>query len=513
MGLTGGAASSDGAGRWTGETRGLALVLALAVLLHALIWIVLPVLLEGSIRLDVAEGAIGGQHWRIVYARHPPFTLWLTELARQAGPARYAVLYAIAQMLALGGLAGAVWLAHAIGGARAAVLAAAMGLLSPYLTISPLELNHNIGVMLFWGLTLATAWLAFTRGSWWAWVLFGCAVGGGMWAKYAILHLVAGLGIAFLIVPSWRRQLASAGPWLALLAGAVILVPQIWVLATADASPLGWAVRTAASGWMDRAAGALAFTGATLGAIAPMMLIAALATPRPRTLPGSVRRLLFAGPSDPPGVFLTWAAMGPFLVIVLADLGFGVDAKSHWLTPMALSFAAWWAIAAVRAGAEPAGRRLGWGIGALAAAFILGYGAIRLLSPLVQDRPGYPDFDGPAMADLARSYWEEVSDRPLEAIVTQGVQKGRQLGGSLAFDLGQPVNVFEDASPHLSPWTSADEVRCSGALVASTVPISPETLGPDLPIEAIRVVDRPLVRGASSERGKAWLGYIPPACN
>lgn len=490
-----------------------ALVLVgLAFLVHALFWIALPSLLEGSIRLDVAEGAIGGQHWRVVYARHPPFTLWLTEAARLAGPLRYQVVYAIGQALAVGGLAGAVWLANAVSGPRTAILAAAMGLLSPYLTISPIELNHNIGVMLFWGLTLATGWHAFSSGKARAWILFGLTVGAGLWAKYAILHLVAGLGVAFLIVPDWRRQLLTRGPWLAVLAGAVVIAPQVWVLATRDADPLTWAVRSEVTGTLEHITHTLAFTGAALGAIAPMVLIAIVACPRPQALPRAVRRLLFAPPSDPVGVYVTWAAIGPFLVIALAALLFGVDAKSHWLTPVALSFAVWWAVAATRAGADPAIPRLRVCLAILAAAFVVGYATIRILSPMVQAKPHYADFHGPQMAEIVETYWQGVSDRPLQAIVTQGVQKGRQLGGSLAFDLGHPVNVFEEASQHLSPWTSAKEVRCTGALVASTVPLSPDTLGPELPIIHIEQVDRPLVRGASSENGKAWLGYVAPSC-
>jgi hypothetical protein len=495
-----------------GTTRTVLVLVAAAFLLHALLWTLLPSLLEGSIRLDVAEGAIGGQHWRLVYARHPPFTLWLTEIARLAGPLRYQALYAIAQALALGGLAGAVWVAHAVAGRPAALLAVAMGLLSPYLTISPLELNHNIGVMLFWGLTLATAWGAFSTGRWWAWLLFGLAVAGGLWAKYAILHLVAGLGIAFLIVPGWRRQLLTPGPWVAVLAGALAISPQVAALALHDASPLGWAVRTEARGIVHHLTSTLAFTGAAVGAIVPMIVIALAAVPHPRALARSARELLFAGPKDPAGVFVTWAAIGPFLVIALAALLFGVDAKSHWLTPVALSFALWWGVAAARAGASLGGRRLRIAIVVLACVFALGYGAIRLLSPVTQARPAYPDFDGPAMARIAETYWAEAGSGPLRAIVTQGIQKGRQLGGSLAFDLGHEVNVFEEASAHLSPWTNAEEVRCSGALVVSTVAITPESLGPELPIEDIRIVDRPLVRGAVSDGGKAWLGRIPPDC-
>lgn len=496
-----------------GEARTVAVLIAVVFLVHALVWIALPSLLEGSIRLDIAEGAIGGPHWRILYPRHPPLTVWLTEVARLSGPVRYQTVYTISQVLALGGLAGAVWLAHQIAGSRGAILAAAMGLLSPYLTVLTIELNHNIGVMFFWGLTLIAGWFAFTRGTLLTWVLFGCAVGGGMWAKFAILHLVAGLGVAFLIVPRWRSQLLSAGPWVALFVGALIITPQIWELQTMDASPLNWAVRGQSGDLLKHLTYPLVFAGAAVGAVAPMAVIALVACGDPKALARSVRDLLFSPPSNEAGVYLTWAAIGPFLVITLAALVFGLDAKANWLTPASLSFAAFWAVAGVRAGADPARRRFRLFLAGLACLFVLGYVAIRLVSPLVQARPAYPDFDGPAMADITRDYWASVSDRPLQIIVTLGVQKGRQLGGSIAFDLDHPVAVFEDASQEISPWTSTADVRCRGALVASPVPITTDSLAPELTIKDIRIVDRPLVRGSTSDQAKAWLGHIEPGCS
>ncbi len=58
------------------------------ILVQGLVWVLLPLIFEGSIRLDVAEGVIGGPEWQLSYFRHPPLSTWLTGLASMTGSAR-----------------------------------------------------------------------------------------------------------------------------------------------------------------------------------------------------------------------------------------------------------------------------------------------------------------------------------------------------------------------------------------------------------------------------------------
>ena len=106
-------------------------------------WIVLALLLEGSIRLDVAEGVIGGPEWQISYLRHPPLSTWLTGLTWRFGSWRYVALFALGQLLMLSGLLIIGRLLRRSENAAGFVPAALAFILLPFATYIPLQVNHN----------------------------------------------------------------------------------------------------------------------------------------------------------------------------------------------------------------------------------------------------------------------------------------------------------------------------------------------------------------------------------
>ena len=48
-------------------------------LVHAILWVLLPVLLLGNLPLDVIELFAWGHEWQLGYDKHPPLTPWLAE--------------------------------------------------------------------------------------------------------------------------------------------------------------------------------------------------------------------------------------------------------------------------------------------------------------------------------------------------------------------------------------------------------------------------------------------------
>ena len=139
------------------------LIIGAAIALHLTVWLCLPLALEGSIRLDVAEHVLQGREWLLTYPKQPPLSMWLVALASELGPARYVAVYLLGLLLALFGLLCAALLLLCQKGWSTAALAVFIGLASPFLTYVPIELNHNIGVMPFWGLAVAAGFFAFER--------------------------------------------------------------------------------------------------------------------------------------------------------------------------------------------------------------------------------------------------------------------------------------------------------------------------------------------------------------
>ena len=364
-------------------------VIAAAVAIHLVVWVCLPLRLEGSIRLDVAEHALQGREWLLTYPKHPPLSMWLVALASELGSARYFAVYLLGQILALAGLLFAALLLVRRKGGAAAALAILIGLASPILTYVPIQVNHNIGVMPFWGLALVAGFLAFERGLLRDWLLFAATVGAGMWAKYSILHLALPLLAAFLVVPAWRRQLATPGPWLAALLAAAIAAPQLALVVHAGSGPFGYALRPNVLGSIENLKSSLALVLNAAGLLLVMGLVPAL-TAGFSPLRQSIARSFDRAQMSRFDLYLHVALFGPIALIVLASL-FGIRPRFHWLTPIALSAALWWAVKVPTASGRLSVKAVAGGA-ALAALIAASYAAWQLAGPLALSSPRYPDF-------------------------------------------------------------------------------------------------------------------------
>ena len=488
------------------------------LLAHVVLWIALPVMLEGSIRLDVSEGAIGGREWQLAYLRHPPFTTWLVEVARWAGPFRYAAVYAMGQALALGGLVlvalTAARLESEHGQARqVATLTLLMGLASPVLTYIPIQLSPNIGLMLASGLVILTAWEAFEHASISRWLAFGIAVGLSLWVKYAIGLLILPLMLAFLIVPAWRRRLVTAGPWLAVVTAAVVIAPHAWFVLIHGSTTLAFATRTVSPGFATNLRYAAEFMANAALFMLPMAAVAGLLVGF-RPLGGRIAGSVSSRTMTRQDIFRHAVAFGPVLVTAAAALIAGVKPRLLWLTPMAPVFALWWAGYAVPSSNAVGEWRAMRVLGAIAVALFVSYVGVRIIAPYTDKRPLYPDFDGPALARLAQGHWQKNQTLPLRYLVSFGQQKGRQAAGSIAFDLPSqvdaPIHVMEDGSLAASPWIDVADLAKRGALVVSAVPMAADATVQGLPVTHVVEIPRPMVRGAMRPEARIWLGIVKP---
>jgi 4-amino-4-deoxy-L-arabinose transferase-like glycosyltransferase len=480
------------------------------VALQICAWTALAALFEGSIDADVAEGVVDGPEWRLSYLRHPPLSSWLSGVASTTGPWRYVVLFAIALAFGCGAFALVSLFIRRLDGRAAGLVALLAGLGSPYATYWPLKFNHNIGVMPFWALVLWTAWNAFEGGSLASWALFGAAVGFGMWAKYAILHLVAPLGLAFLLVPEWRKRLAGPGPWLAAAIAIAIIAPQAIDVTLNGATTLKWATHTTPSGaglrleWM-----ALFVLDAAL-ANAPMALIAWFACGGER-LKAAIRAMVAPATRTRLDLFLHVAVVGPVVLIILAA-PFGVRVFYHWLTPLTVGFAAWWGHAAARAGLQALPRRAWLAFAVWAMVVVVGYvgqrEAWRLQSPL--STGAYAAMDGPALAALAQTYWAGHGAGRIPYIVSYDGKVAFQAAGSIVFDLPYRVRTLDSGDTRNAPWVDVADLRRRGALVVADGPnLAPTLDGAPVEVRDLTAFVRPTLPGVKTPP-PIYFGVISP---
>ena len=478
------------------STRFHLTVISLFVL-QGFVWISLPLLFDGSIRLDVAEGVIDGPNWQLSYLRHPPLSSWLIGAASILGPYRYAAVYTLGWALASGAFVLLALFLARNDNPQAGLIALLAGLASPFATYVPLNFNHNITVMFFWAISLGAAWRAFSRGSPGDWLIFGAVAGFGLWAKYALLHLLLPLAILFCLVPEWRRQAAKPGPWLAILLCGAIIAPHIADVLAKGSTTLQFAVHTSPAPFGQR----LMWIGefALNCALAQVtMALLATAAAGPAALEKSWRKLREWRTASRFEQFLSVAAFGPVAIVLLAAL-FGVKPHFLWQTPFNIGFAAFWGHAAANAGAALNARRVSQVFIALAGLLAASYMGVREFEPFVARRITNQGMNGPELASLAQRYWAERHSGRIPFIVSLDIQHGRQAAGSIAFDLPYRVETLEEGDPTKSPWFDVSALKREGALVVMTTPPANHLAILGEPVENVETFARPVLRGAHSQ--------------
>src|SRR3977135_1924946 len=214
------------------------LVVWLAVLFQAALWLILPLVLYPSPPGDIATWLAYGREYQVGTDLGPPLAFWLADIAfRLAGNHIFGV-YLLAQLCFIATFWALYLLGRAIAGSQQAVLAVLLTLTvtafsSPGVEFGPLVLARPL-----WALLLLHSWQVIGQGRRNAWFALSIEAG--------LLLLTTSVAIGLLMLPvgvalgtaGGRRTLTSFDPLFALLVVAVLALPYLIWLMRADASVL-----------------------------------------------------------------------------------------------------------------------------------------------------------------------------------------------------------------------------------------------------------------------------------
>jgi 4-amino-4-deoxy-L-arabinose transferase-like glycosyltransferase len=474
--------------------RGLIALMAAQIIF----WTLAPALSHTAPPLDVVEMYVWGREWVVATFKHPnlpglvlePFRL----LAGQAGWTAYLV----SQIF----IAITFWAVFALGrdlmdAPRA--LAGALMLTGVYFFswVTP-EFNHNVAQMPLWALVMLTLWRATTQGKLLDWLLMGVFAGLSLWAKYSS-------GVLLVVAAAWilwdaeaRKRILTPGPWLALVAFALVAAPQGLWLIKHDFQPFDYAARRASGGeWYAPIEFLLTLA---LDHLPMLILIAcagwfgkAAADAPPKPEQRALRYLLLLG-------------LGPALLLAIGAALSGASLRSSWGAPMVVLSGL--IVVALMSSKFSTARlkRLGIGAGVLIVLVSgLYYGHMRY-GVAITGKPLRGNWPQAEISRQLETEWIEATNTPLR-IVAGDIWAS----GLIGLNGRNPPSVLIDGDYAKAPWVTPEEVERYGALIVWSGD-EPDELQPfraGLQQHELRVRS-PYARPENAEDISTYYAILPP---
>jgi dolichol-phosphate mannosyltransferase len=166
------------------------------------------------------------EHLALGYLDHPPLTAWLIAASTVVADREFWVrLPAVAAALATVAYV-AAW-ARELGGPALAWRTALLAAVLPYFALSGFVMTPDAPLMAAWAAALFALHRALTRGTFWAWITAGAAVGVGLLSKYTIVLLLPAIAVWLTLERRWLATLRTPGPWWALVIAMLVFAPVV----------------------------------------------------------------------------------------------------------------------------------------------------------------------------------------------------------------------------------------------------------------------------------------------
>jgi 4-amino-4-deoxy-L-arabinose transferase-like glycosyltransferase len=433
-----------------------ATVFWLFALAQAVLWTLVPALVNPNLPLDVIEGLAWGHEWQWGYHKHPPIKPWFIETAAVLSGRGDWAQYLLSQICIVTAFF-AMWkLAEDFLRPPLALISVLLLVGIYYHNYTSPEFNVNVAQLPFWALTLLCVWRGLNRSSTPAWVLAGLFTGLGFLSKYIFLFLAFAIIAMVLMVRPFRASLKTPGPYLAAGLALAVVAPHLYWVVENDFITISYGMARvhADRGFFGNhlyyPLKFLVGQSLILIPVGIMLLTLRGGTPRPATGPDRFTR----------GCFILFVGFGPPLIMVTLAGIFGWKLRSMWGTPLFLISGL--GLVYFLQHRLSVGRlkkfSVAWTIFFLLS--LAAYGGVTLLGPAFTGRAKKTQFPGQRLALQVAEKWGKRFDQPPRTIIGDF-----WYAGNVAYHTPNRPSVFIDGDPRKSPWIQWAKVRARGAVV------------------------------------------------
>ena len=438
-------------------TRHVGATFAAFLVLHVVVWTLVPVLTRHELDGDSMMHFGWSLHPQWSYSLHPPLLPWvISAYLNTVGVSRlnYILLSQINIVVAFI----AVWmLARELLPPVQALLAVCLLELIPFYAHLGIRLNHTSLLISCWAVATLFFYYALTRGRFVYWILTGLLAALAMLGKYYSVALIGAMGFVLLFTRVGRSALRSPSPYAGMVVFLVLLGIHVEFVLSNEVGTIRHIGDYFYPGSITARLWSVKFVVVQIAYLSPLLLVFCLVQRR-KTFPELFRpaRDLVRLPASDSVLICYLLMFFPFLVTAVPAFLLGVDVSSRWGGPIWGSIGILLLVqnsSTLRAEQAETLLRIVFGFMIVAPVVILVAAAMGVHG----DQYTYP---GRELGQQFTRIWHEEFDRDLRIVGGDYLP-----ANSLAFNSPDHPSVLLHMDFNTSPWITAQDIAQHGMLV------------------------------------------------
>ena len=310
--------------------RNIPNVFALFLLLHLMVWTLIPTLSNVNLPLDTIEALAWGSDLDWGFNKHPPFSAFAVEIFYQIFGNQDWAYYFLSQIFVIITFIAVYKFAEEIFNNKNLALLSVLLLEGIYFyNFTTPEFNVNVAQLPFWALTVYYTWRCIKYDKAIDYVFLGLFAGLGILSKYLFIYLIIGIKLVFFYF--LKKGIKFSHFFIAGLITLLIILPHlIWLTENNYITITYGFLRTGGVGsFLDHLIYPLIFLVKQIGLLIPCLLMFFFLIKKVKPKINLKDKKL---------VFLLLITIAPIFFMLLTSMIMGAKIRTMWMTPFYLFF-------------------------------------------------------------------------------------------------------------------------------------------------------------------------------
>ena len=251
-------------------------VFKLFLLIHLLVWTLVPTISNENLPLDTIEALAWGSNLNWGFNKHPPFSAFAVEIFYQIFGSQDWAYYFLSQIFVIISFFVVYKFSEEIFNDKNLALLSVLLLEGIYFyNFTTPEFNVNVAQLPFWALAVYYTWRCIKYDKATDYVLLGLFAGFGILSKYLFVYLILGIKLVFIYFLRKGKKIKFAHYFIAGPITLLILLPHLIWLAGNNYITIFYGLQRAGGegDFLDHLIYPLIFLGKQIGILIPFLLM------------------------------------------------------------------------------------------------------------------------------------------------------------------------------------------------------------------------------------------------